>query len=335
MDNILNRNGIKDYSKRYAQHVVADHFENSDSISGDQIKSLTSIKQVNLFIIKGLFEEWQKETQNLKSPYFDFECEEVKTALTAFMNVLSKNISIKKENFQPLVERATEESILLIFSPFDFYDHLTEHYDAEISAENLLKIIRYIKINKNILDAIIKKLESQAHSKVDIQSYRSILTEVLHEIETGPEEIDEYYDAFNEVETLSESDIYGKQEAVVTEESEIAVDAPPSIEEEKVDEETGPSINDVLASNEPSLAEVHESQRIDSIQSALSINQRFMFQNALFNGDEELMSNTLIHIDRCNTKKEAMDYIYSEFPHWNIEGEEFEEFVELISRKLD
>ncbi len=329
MDNILNRNGIREYSKRYAEKVVETYFHDTETIAGEQIKSLTSIKQVNLFVIKGLFEEWQKETSRLESPYFNYDSSEVQAALTAFMNVLSKNIQIEKKAFLPLVERAVEESILLIFSPFDFYDHLTEHYHAEISAESLLKIIRYIKINKNILDAIIKKLEVTGHSKVDMDTYRTILTEVLHEIESEPEDIDEYYDAFNEIETLNESDIYGqqKEEVIEPQTTEIPFGEP-------AEKEAGPSINDVLASNEPNLAEIHESQCVENLSASLSINQRFMFQNALFDGNEELMSTTLDSLENCQTKKEAMDYIYSTFPHWNIEGEEFEEFVELIEKKF-
>lgn len=332
MDNILNRKGIEDYSKRFAAKVMGSHFDKSDSINGEEIKSICSIKQVNLFVIKALFEEWQKELDNLKSPYFNYEAEEVQTALSSFMNILSKNILIKQEHFQSLLERAVKESILLIFSPFDFYDHLTEHYHAEISAENLLKVIRYVKINENILHAVIKKLEAQTQSKVDIATYRTLLTEVLHEIESGPEEIDEYYDAFNNIEVLNETDIYGITAA--SEEIPI-VSTNDDEQEEPLLKETVPSINEVLSNDEPTIADAHKNTSIDSLLTALSINQRFMFQNTLFNGDEELMSGTLSYLDKCDSKKQAMDYIYQEFPHWNIEGEEFEEFIELLGRKFD
>ncbi|QSE97799.1 hypothetical protein [Fulvivirga lutea] len=324
MDNILNRKGIKSYSQRFSTTIVNNLFSTKESIDGEQIKKATSISQVNSFVVKGLFEAWQKEIDNLKSPYFDYSSPKVQEALKSFMNVLSRNISVKKEAFTPLLEKAVEESILLIFSPFDYYEHLSDHYSGEITVENLKSIKKYVKVNNNILELIIEKMES---SKGGESSYPSMLAEVLHEIESGPEEIDTYYDSFNEVEPLSETDIYGdisKPEPVKSVENEVKIEV----------KETKDTLNDTLATNETTIAEMHEQSSLESMASGLTINQRFMFQNALFNGDEELMKKTLDFIDQCSDRKQALDHIYQEFPHWNIEGEEFEEFVELINKRL-
>ncbi|MEQ8924171.1 MAG: hypothetical protein RLO81_00075 [Fulvivirga sp.] len=324
MDNILNRKGIKSYSKRFSSTIINDLFSNSDSINGEQIKKVTGINQVNSFVVKGLFEAWQKEIDNLKSPYFDYRSPKVQEALKSFMNVLSRHISVKKEAFAPLLEKAVEESILLIFSPFDYYEHLSYHYSGDITVDNLKSTQKYVKVNGNILEMIIKKMESQ---KAGESSYPSMLAEVLHEIESGPEEIDAFYDLFNDVEPLTESDIYGGSSKPVS---------ATSAEQEMKPEVSEPkdTLNDTLASNEPTIAEVHEQSSLESMASGLTINQRFMFQNSLFNGDEELMKKTLTFIDECNDRKQALDHIYQEFPHWNIEGEEFEEFVELINKRL-
>ncbi len=338
MDNVLNREGIKNYSKRFTSNVIKDFFSQRKVITGEEIKSLTEIKQVNLFIIKGLFEEWQKENEQLKSKFFDYESDEVKESMSSFMNVLSKNISVNQEDFEPLLLHAVEESILIIFSPFDFYVHLSEHYSGKLSVEGLKKVSRYIKVNKNIMEALILKLENASKNDISVKQYSDMLNEVLHEIESGPEEIDSFFDAFNAIEPLSESDIYGET-ASSSDKDETKKESSKESQESEIEvnkvQDDGPSINEVLASNEPSLAESLEKEQIDSIKSSLTINQRFMFQNALFNSEEDVMNKALDTIDTCQSKKEVMDYLFKEFPHWNVESEEFEELVELIDKKFD
>ncbi len=337
MDNILNREGIKDYSARVTNKLIGEFFSKKKKINGEEIKSLTDIKQVNLFIIKGLFEEWQKEREQLKSKFFDYDSEEVKSAMVSFMNVLSKNISISEKDFKPLLLHAIEESILLIFSPFDFYSHLSQHYSGSLSTDTLVQTGRYIKVNKNIMDALISKIEASPSKDISLEEYNVLLSEVLHEIESGPEDIDSFFDAFNKIESLGETDIYGEAQTSDAQPKDV-VEQP--AENEKADEPTAkaeednPTINEVLASTETTIGEALENKKLNNIKSSLSINQRFMFQNSLFSGDEETMNRTLDFIDNCQSKKEAMDYIYQEFPHWNIEGEEFEELVELIDKRL-
>lgn len=333
MDNILNKEGIKKYSERFSKIILDTHFGSNKRVSGEQIKTFTAIPQVNMFAVKGLFEAWQNEMSKLESPYFDYSAEDVKAAMNSFMNVLSRNISVSRENFAPLLQRAVEESILLIFSPFDFYAHLNEHYSGEITIENLKKIQKYIKVNKNIIDTIIAKLEADKSGKT---AYNDILNEVLHEIEAGPEDIDDFYDSFNKVEQLNEKDIYGHIPNIteVNESKKIDLDKVPLDESEGDGSEEKETINEALSTKEDTLVEKLQKSSIDNISTSLSINQRYMFKSALFNNDDELMNNTLDFIDNCSNKKEAMDYIFKEFPHWNIEGEEFEEFVELINKRL-
>lgn len=319
MDNILNRAGIKSYSERFTKKVLDEFFKDNQNISGEEIKNLTPIKQVNLFVIKGLFETWQQEVSKLDSPYFDYSAESVQRSIESFMNVLSQNISIKRENFEPLLIKATEESILIIFSPFDFYVHFTDHSEGEVSLDNLGKIGRYIRVNQNIFNALLAKIQIAKLDKIDVKKYGELLNEVLHEIATGPEDIDEYFDAFNEIEPLFENDIYG----------EVSNNTIPT---EPMTEETA-TINEIHTSESPTIADTQK--KITNIKSGLSINQRFMFQNSLFNGEDALMDETLDHVDECGSKKEAMAYLLEKFPHWNIEAEEYEELVELIDRKFD
>ena len=338
MDNTLNRQGIRDYSQRFSTRVLDNAYHGKETLSGEDLKALTDIKQVNLLAIRSLFGTWKQEALKLQSPYFDYGTDGVQSALQTFMNTLSRYISVAHDDLKPLLEKAVEESILLIFSPFDYYAHLSDHYTEGISSEDLKETSRYIKVNRNILDGLINKVQDNGSEQVSTDEYHALLSEVLHEIEAGPEDIEEYFDAFNAVEPLTEVDIYGQ-----TTESNVVIDYSsetqddiieqvPSLEDEP--ENTSATLNDLHSDTPTTIAESHANE-LESIAGALSINQRFMFQNALFNGDETLMAETLDRLDNFDTKKQAIDYLYTEFPHWNIESEEFEELVELIHRKLD
>jgi hypothetical protein len=326
MESNLNRNGINNYSTRYAKKVVANYFKDKKIIDGEAIKSLVDIQQINLFVIKNLFEAWQLETAKLKSKYFDYGSEGVQNALLEFMNVLSRNISIKKDDFEPLLIKAVEESVLLIFSPYDFYTHLAEHANGEMTIENLKRTLKYVRVNKNLLENLINKMEHEKLEKVDEATYSKLLNGVFQNIQASPDDIGIYFDNFSKIEPLLEQDIYG----VLIDEKEDG----PVITKVTPSEKEIETINEKHAKHEPTIVEIHQSKKIESIKSGLSINQTFMFKNVLFDGDEIIFNQTIEYLDNCENKKSAMDYIYKEFPHWNIESEEFEEFVELIEKRL-
>ncbi len=348
MDNNLNLNGIKDYSTRYAKKVISSYFSTNSVIDGEAIKSLVDIKQINLFVIKNLFEEWQKETDKIKSKYFDYNAEPVQKALAEFMNVLSRSIAIKKEDFEPLLIKSVEESVLLIFSPYDFYIHLGDHANGGLTLENLKRTMRYVKVNKNLFESLISLMESKQLTAVNDEEFKKLINEVFHNIQASPEDIGVYFDNFSKIEELKESDIYGvliddkpKSPLVEIEEETTShgegdlFDDEPIIDKVGSREEPKPTLNELHASEKPTVAETHQSKKIDNIASSLSINQRFMFQNALFDGSQEKMKDTLEELESMGSKSEAMKFIYSEFPHWNIESEEFEEFIELVEKRFN
>ncbi|HNP20229.1 MAG TPA: hypothetical protein PKL31_17445 [Fulvivirga sp.] len=333
MDNNLNRAGITNYSKRYASSVINTFFKSKQKIGGEDIKHLVDIQQINLFVIKNLFEEWQKETDKLKSPYFDYSSPQVAQALTEFMNTLSRNISIEKKAFEPLLIRAVEESVLLIFSPYDFYTHLTEHSNGEMTIGNLKRTLKYVKVNRNLLESLIANMEKQKLERVDEEKYATLLHEVFQNIQASPDDIGVYFDNFSKIEPLKEGDIYG-----VTKETEaepVISKVKPTNENKPEVEPDGPTINDKHTNTAASIAEIHESKKIDNLKSHLSINQRFMFQKVLFDGDEKAFYEALDFLDNCNSKESAMKHIYATYPHWNVESEEFEEFVELLDKRFE
>jgi hypothetical protein len=80
----INSKYLENYAKAYSETVCERFFTDRQFISGQDIVGLTSSVQVNFFVIKHLFELWQKELQKLKSnPYFDYRDISVHEALTS------------------------------------------------------------------------------------------------------------------------------------------------------------------------------------------------------------------------------------------------------------
>jgi len=323
MDNILNVNEIDNYSKAFAEKIVGQ--ASNDTFTGNEILSLTPVKQVNLFVVKNLYSAWIEESKKIKSPYFDYESEEVKQAQKKFMNVLSKHIKVQGEDLLPLLQSACKEAILLIFSPYGFYTHLTDE-SASLKLSNLQSMAKYVKVNQQIFKSLIEELEAQGVEVVSKEKVTSALNHIFENTEASPDEVTPFFKDFSSVLELEEKFVYGEvQEKTEVEEQ----DSAPEFQEEIT------SLNEKLATEDKSsLADIHQKKKIYSIEKHLSINQRYMFIRALFDNDENHFRNTVNSLERLEKPKEAESYLLEEFPHWDRESEEYEEFIEIIEKRL-
>src|SRR5688572_28080666 len=121
MDEKISLESISQYSNAYSEKVLQGFFTSKDKITGAEILSLSNIQQINLFVVRELFRTWKEETKKLKSPYFDYESQEVKDAMNTLMETLSNNISVDRTHFAPLFKKAVNETLLAVFDPYDFF----------------------------------------------------------------------------------------------------------------------------------------------------------------------------------------------------------------------
>ena len=335
MENNLNNKGIENYCNKFCEVVTAQHFNNNQTISGKEILELQEIRQINLFVIKYLLSEWTKEVTKLKSPYFNYDAPEAKTALKEFMNVLSRHISVEKEYFIPLLRQATRDTLLLIFSPYDYYMHLIHDPERqELSLKELKRMSKYVKINNNLLQGLIGKIEERGYQRISEEEAGKLLNEVFQNIQESPADTDEYIEIFSRILPLTESTIYGessKTNEVVQPQNSAPKERPVN----QMAEHSVSTINDKhSAEQKPTIADSHRNQKIESIRKHISINQRFMFVNTLFYGDEETYNRAIDYLDNCEDKRSASLYLTSEYPEWDQESEEVGEFMELIEKRL-
>ena len=92
----------------------------SKRIKGNDLINITTSKQLNLFIIKNIYDLWISNFEKNKIEYFDYESPDVVKASEGMMNTLSNNISIDQKDFKSLLESAYNEIINLAINPKEF-----------------------------------------------------------------------------------------------------------------------------------------------------------------------------------------------------------------------
>lgn len=354
MDHKLNYSAIETYSIAYTKKVINGFFGMEETITGGQIISLTNMPQVNLLVIKNLLEKWNKETGKFRSPYFNYDAEEVKVALQHFMNVLSNNIQIKKSNFEPLLKKSVVDAILLIFSPYAFYSkEINNPERSRISIDNLKGIRKYIKVNDELLERLIARFQEDDIEEVFNDEGYSILNEIIEEIDLPKIEWEEYLQSFSVTHPLSLQVIFQDADDDNTDEDfdKPLVKHPEKIRTKEKDthqEAKSLSLNEQFHKAQKtlheqlavhpslSLAELHQ-RRIDSIKKHITLNQKFMFVNELFSGNNEAYNQALEMLEKCTDYEEAKAILNNECIgkyHWDMEGEAVEEFMEIIEKKF-
>ena len=164
----LNNNAVLAYAESFAKAVCSDFFAKHERITGSQLTDFCGIKQVNLFIIKILFEKWQEDNAKIKSPFFDYENPEIKALLEKLMNMLSRNISIDEATFQTLVTQSVADTIQLLLAPYVFYEQeiqkLAQNGNSTLRINEEFKpALKYVKTHKVLFEQIVKGLEEQSN----------------------------------------------------------------------------------------------------------------------------------------------------------------------------
>ncbi len=377
MENKLNHQAIQNYCEQFTNVIIESVFENKDALSGSDILKLTPVQQVNYFVVKQLFVEWRLEMQNLKSPFFDFKSKEVKKALRDFMNTLSNHIALKKNEAKVLLNKATLDSLMLIFSPYDYFCHeINNPEKTRIKLKELEEIKKYVRVNQMILGNLIDQFKREGVKEAFNDEAFRILNDVFENISELPEEVDQYYEAFSAVIPLTVGVLYKdlggitKEEAtheteptaleteparntepVAPKQEPIAetpekTETPTEIKEVTPTEDTFHSINERFAKNVGNLNEEFETNQTPSLGETLgknvenkpliqsiSINQRFMFLNGLFEGNNVKMESTLNQLDQFKTLEEVNGFLSEQYPSWNKEEEEYVEFLNLLKTR--
>ncbi|MFM9840210.1 MAG: hypothetical protein ACKVOQ_18230 [Cyclobacteriaceae bacterium] len=323
MDEKISPQAIEQYSEEYAAKLANRFFEKRQRITGPEILALCDIKQVNLFVIRDLMRVWTHEADKLKSPYFDYQAEEVKEVLAQFQNILSNHISIDKSEFLPLLESAVAKTIHLILTPYDFYsDTLDRHGKGYLKTETLRSEVKYLKINKAPLEKLVAKLEERKSDLITGNEAFGMLDHILEEVNFTPEDVEGYINQFSQLVPLRMERLYERK--LITKTNE-----PRKPEQSKI------VADDTPKESKPTLADNLARQKSSKLKDSLTINQKFMFTKILFKGDFEIFSEAVDHIDTLETLNHALAYVGENYPEWDRESEEYEEFLEVLGKRFN
>jgi hypothetical protein len=339
MDEKISLESISRYSEAYTEKVLKGFFGSKDKITGAEILSLSSVQQINLFVVRDLFKTWKEETRKLKSPYFDYESSEVKEAFETLMDRLSNNIAVDQKHFGPILKKAVDETLLAVFDPYDFFSLMISGQNNKLEVTGFKEEIKYLRVNKAPLERLLQKLLEKNVTEISGNEAFAILDQILEEVNFHPEDVDAYLEKFSAVVPLDANKFYVEKkpelkQAPIVETKASHEFVKPDQQQTDKDQPKNPSINDSLSS-QPKTTLADNFQKIAKIKDSLTINQKFMFTKVLFHGDFELFSKAIEQLDRQDNMKGAMRYLENEHAStWDKESEEFHEFMELVEKRF-
>ncbi len=397
----INEDFLEDYSEQFSKSICKQFFQEKSAISGKEILAATPSRQVNFFVVKLLFSNWQNESQRLESPFFDYDTPEVKKAMIAFMNVLSQHIKVAEKEFCVLLEDALRDTLYLLINPGIYLDIELDRRGEDALTEKCVKnITKYLRIEKEEFSSYLQKnigvdredlLVKDGFSREVIEKELALLNEVvpisLEQLEEAEEAIETpSVSKGSEDDTpfsIDEDDLIaprvarasrrreGRIEDVDDDDLEEPIDTPlpsssrrtlpkasdkketeelpppPTIDPARVitnmdeddeveEEEDDDTFNDTFQSQRgPTIAD--SQGQISHVLNAVSINQRYMFINELYDGDADVFVKSLDEINQSTTFDTAVDHLvknYAKEYDWDMNSDEVKELLKIVFRRF-
>ncbi|MBO0357737.1 hypothetical protein J0X19_07250 [Hymenobacter sp. BT186] len=164
------------YGRKLAAHLCDQHFgaRPTATLDGPAVLRFTPIRQVNLFVVQQLLAQWTQEMARLRSPYFDFEADDVRTALTQFMNVLSRRIKLSRSAFEPLLARAVADTLAATQDLAGTFEAKLLNGQPAATSTQLRDALRYLDINKPLFQGFLDTLPTDTPLERDtlLQQFR-------------------------------------------------------------------------------------------------------------------------------------------------------------------
>lgn len=341
----LDLSAIEKYGQQYATKVCDDFFNRTATINGQQILKLSHVAQVNMFVINDLFERWKADAETFKSPFFNFEHEDVKAVLKTFMNIASQHIMVRREDFEPMLSKAVNKTLVLLLDSSKYFDdYVRESPDFMFTKDRLAQLAKYTKINGQVAKAMTDKMADE--DKVYVTTALGWLSEIDGKGEF--ENPDKYLEMLAATVPLQKDNfIKSTAKKVIEDNSSMKMQQSFfDIDDEEMDDEDAPlptvaqvqakfdkegpvaniklpgldRLNDTFTDDLPTvndllkkeiigtgtpLSDLAFSRPIKSIVDGISLNQKFVFIGRLFDGDINSYNKAVEELDNCLNFSEA------------------------------
>lgn len=227
MTNQWNPEEIGKISAAFTHNIIEDYFQLNSRISGYEITNLTKIPQINYFVLREIFKRWEEYLADLKSPYFDFDSEQVQQATSVFKNKLSSYISVDKAHFSGLLENAVKNTIQLYQNPEYFFsndfNNITGH---KVSKDWLGKNKVFFKDYAWLIGSLINNFDKE---EMSVMEALSLVRKLL----------------------IDNTEDHVKDLSIILAKSGVKTASPVSKKEEKIEENDNLSFFERLVSNPP------------------------------------------------------------------------------------
>lgn len=333
MEYKINQQALSQYTDTLTKKFIDNYFSAAvTQVNGAQILKFTKIELVDLFAIKILFEKWKKETDAIKSPYFNYQSEEVKEALAEFMAVLSRNILVHKDHFEPLLKEAISHSLSFILQPLEYIKSQILSPSKGIGNEELKDLQKYFKVHKSLVNGIFTQIQNVNPS---MTRRLEIADRAYADFSSKADNAELLLQMFSDIVPIKLQDVTIDTTAIFEPEPE------PEPEPEKVaPAPEKPAVQlelEDLGKPFSTQAEKDKKNKILDFKSALSINQRYMFVKELFQNKQDQFDEALAAVEQCTQYEQAINMLiekYGEANNWDADKEEVAELFELISKKF-
>jgi hypothetical protein len=215
-------------------------------------------------------------------------------------------------------------------------NELTSLLEDSRTLHERITVLQYLAFEKEVKVKEVKKQKKepkkqQGSFELNFGTQEIIEdTSVENEHESKPEDLDELDEDTPANQTNLLDAIEEHVEDVDAEEDNKYV-----IEKTSLDNST--SINDTFASGAPekTVGDKLSRQPIKNLKSAIGLNQKFLFMNDLFEGENEIFNNAINKINSFNTLPEAIAFIDSELSSaCNKENSSVLNFMDLVERRF-
>ncbi len=368
----LNQTALKDYSDQFTSKVLADFYQTRTVINGQQLLTLTPSRQVNLGIINRLFDQWKGDAQAFRSPYFDFENEEVVGAMQEFMNTVSRHIAIKRNDLQPLLLESTTQALLLLLAPGEYFENRLRslpNFTFDVGTSRTLT--KYTHIHAAVAKTLALRLTDSGSDFVFVNQALNWLSEIVN----GGASLDEITPYVKEFSSVVAMDVV----SIAPEATPRSTPAIPSTQQFEnksffdtdLSDAPAPAVQPVPSDSRSvsPLPTVHTSHmlvttvesaslnnhykvdkpleettygniavKVDSILKSIALGHRFMFVNQLFDRNSDAFDEAMRELDQADDYDEAKALISDKFAaqySWDMKSEAVGDLLAIVKRKFN
>lgn len=366
----LNINKLNQYADRFSARVLNETYESRTTIGGADLLKVTPVRQVNLGILNRLFEQWKNNALAFRSVYFDFENEEVKHALEAFMNVASQHISVKRVDLEPLLKQSVRDALTLLYNPEGYFEEkLKSLPEAVYTTENASELVKYTHIHQRIAKGLEARLVDSGTDSVSVARAANWLQDLVNDSALlDSKEV--FEQQFSDLVSLSEAELcvaapepavslgVKKEEpksffdSALSEIENIKTVAPSyqrsagqtsvlNSPEQAAGTAEKESLNNRFKVEIPQPSEDKSygsvGVKVESIAGSIPLGQRFMFVNQLFSRNSEHFEKAIYELDAVKSFAEAEDLIWHRYASkyaWDVNGEAVSALLSIVKRKF-